>query len=124
MCRDPYFLIILRFTDLKDVGLKMEWGTWIMEYPKDYRGDLDAWIAYWNADEWNGKFRKVMITIPTDCDRDEVAVVAAKFGKVEVLAQKLVGNAGNAIWGPFVLYFMEEDGNKNYKRSIVVDRKH
>ena len=121
-------MFFLRFTncmDLKslDLGLELECSSGRYAYLKDWKKDFDAWITTsWNIEKWSGRFQKVKITIPTDCDGDEPVVDMAWFDQVEALALRLVGNVRAVTWSPFMFDYIDR-GNKVYKRSIVVDRK-
>jgi hypothetical protein len=119
------FIRFIHCLDLKslDLGLGLECSSREYAYFKDWKKDFDAWIATcWDTGKWSGRFRKVIISISTDCDGDEPVVDTARFDQVEALARRLVGNVRAVIWSPFIFDYMDR-GNKIYKRSIVVDRK-
>jgi hypothetical protein len=113
-CLDPKSL---------DLGLELEYSSREYAYLKDWKKDFDAWIAtVWDTEKWSGRFRKVFISISTDCDGDEPVVDTARFDQVEALARRLVGNARTVTWSPFVFDHILH-GKKIYKTRVVVDRK-
>ncbi|CAI9637120.1 unnamed protein product [Alternaria burnsii] len=121
------FLEFLDRLDTKELDLRLECNpaTRYYTYQRILRNDLYAWINRdLNTDKWGGRFRKVIISIATDCDGAEPVVdtVRTRFDQGEALARRLVGNVGTVVWGPFVFDHILH-GNKIYKRSIVVDRK-
>ena len=120
------FLEFVDRLDTKELELRLECERATRYYPHLqflWRNSLYAWIIRdLDTEKWDGRFRKVIISIPTDCDGAESVVDAARFDQMEALARRLVGNVRTVTWGPFVFDYMDR-GNKVYKRSIVVDRK-
>ncbi|KAH8636432.1 hypothetical protein IG631_08267 [Alternaria alternata] len=107
----PVFLEYLDRLNTKDyVDLELEWSTRDYPYPPDLEGWEQheyAWNpTHWDTEKWDGKFQKVIISIPTDWEGDEPDVDAARFDDVEALARRLVGDMGTVTWFPFVFDYM------------------
>ena len=120
------FLEFVDRLNTKELELRLECERATRYYPHLqflWGNSLYAWIIRdLDTEKWDGRFRKVIISIPTDCDGAESVVDAARFDQLEALARRLVGNVRTVTWGPFIFDYMDR-GNKVYKRNIVVDRK-
>ena len=122
------FMGVLNRACVKDASVELSWQVSRLRDSKGWEEDLDAWIAEWNTKQWDGKLRKVKITIPTNWTSKNPVLDTGRFEQVEALARRLVGQDGVATWGSFEFgrKFPFNGGSCTpcylLRRSLVVER--